>query len=248
MLADTIREHIQGRTEDKRITDVRMGLRYTGVRLEDGNVGVAYTFTEKLPHGCGVLAGGRPIAGKDAHTVIDYLGSGQLLESSLGLATANALINRACDQYQQGDILETITLDKDDRVGMVGFFGPLVSPLREKVRELLIFERVQRGHSTVLPAEQAIDTLPQCDVALITSTSLVNSTMDQLLEAAAGICREVVLLGASTLLLPPVFRPLGVTVLSGVVVTDSAGMLQAISEGGGTRSFREYTSKVNIRL
>jgi uncharacterized protein len=55
---------------------------------------------------------------------------------------------------------------------------------------------------------------------LITSTSIVNHTVDALLQAARG-CREVALLGASTPLTAETFGAVRVTMLSGVVVEGS---------------------------
>jgi hypothetical protein len=130
---------------------------------------------------------------------------------------------------------------------MVGFFGPLVPNIKKRVKELVIFEQKIRITKGVLPAEKAFEELPKCDIAIITSTSLVNGTIDSLIEASQK-CRDIVLLGASTLLLPEVFQPLGVTLLSGVIVTDPSGILQIISEGGGMRFFKNHIQKVNIRI
>jgi uncharacterized protein (DUF4213/DUF364 family) len=130
---------------------------------------------------------------------------------------------------------------------MVGYFGPLVAPLEDRVRELVIFERDSARSNRTLPAEDAIAQLPSCDVAVITSTALINGTLDPLLQAARG-CREVALVGASTPLAPEVFAPLGVTLLSGVTVNDGPGVLQVVSEGGGMGFFGPRVRKVNLRL
>ena len=98
----------------------------------------------------------------------------------------------------------------------------------------------------MLPAEVAYEELPRCDVAIITSTALILGGMDRLLEAAAK-CREIALVGASTPLMPEVFAPLGVTLLSGIIVTDGPGILQIVSEGGGMGFFGQRIRKVNVR-
>jgi len=87
--------------------------------------------------------------------------------------------------------------------------------------------------------------MPRCLV--ITSTSIVNQTIDRLLEAACN-CREVVLLGASTPLVPPAFAGTPVTLLSGVVVLDPGEILRRVSEAGGTRSFKGHVQKLNFPL
>ena len=247
MIADQVREFVLEKGEGKRIADLRIGLGYTSALLNDGKAGVAYTFKESLPDGCSVFTGNRPLAGKSIQQVINYIGSPVLLESSVGIAVTNALINREREGEKEGDVLDILKLDKDDRVGMVGFFGPLVAPLKKRVRELTIFERSIRMSKGFFPAEKAAEELPACDIALITSTSLINGTMDSLIDSARK-CREIVLLGASTVLAPEIFQPLGVTLLSGVIVTDPPTILQIVSEGGGMRFFKNHIKKVNIRL
>jgi uncharacterized protein (DUF4213/DUF364 family) len=58
----------------------------------------------------------------------------------------------------------------------------------------------------------------------------------------------VVLLGASTPLSPASFAGTPVTMLSGVVVTQPAGLLQTVSEGGGMQVFKQDVRKVSMRL
>lgn len=247
MIVDELKNHLAAIADDQKVTDVRIGLGYSAVMLEDGKVGVAYTLRDDAPAGCSVFMGRRPLAGSEARTLLDYLTSSEGVEATVGLAVANALANRAMPDHLSGDTLEHLGLRADDRVGMVGYFGPLVGPLRERARELVIFERNMARSDSVLPAEQAHDLLPGCDVALITSTSLLNGTLDKLLEAAKG-CREVALVGASTPLVPELFGRHGVTLLSGVTVCDGPGILQIVSEGGGMGFFGKRVNKVNVRV
>jgi len=246
-IADTIKNHVRQHCEERRVTDVRMGLGYTGVCLDDGGCGVAFTFKDGLYHGCSVFTGKRPLVGKSSHEIVDYFGSSSLLESTLGLSAINALFNRAEDVQATGDVMNMLDLKPEERVGMVGYFGPLLKPLREKVRELLIFEMDEDRADEVIAAEQAYEELPHCDIAIITSTSLINGTTEGLLDAARN-CREIVLLGASTPLIPAVFKPLGVTLLSGVQVIDIPAILRVLSEGGGMAYFGKAVRKVAIRL
>lgn len=245
MIAEEIRRAIDPAAEGKTVADVRIGLGYTAVALDDGAVGVAYTFRGDGHGGCSVFAGSRPIAGRPAQEVLKYLGSADPLECSVGLAAANACMNRTSPEQSEGDILDLLPVRVQDRVGMVGFFGPLVAPLERQARELLIFERDAARSTRTLPAEQALDLLPGCDIAVITSTALIVGELDRLLEATRT-CREVALVGASTPLIPEVFGPLGVTLLSGVVVVDGPGILQVVSEGGGMGFFGRRVRKVNV--
>lgn len=247
MIADELRTYLVSLAPEQRLYDVRIGLGYTAVMLDDGNVGVAYTFRENAATGCSAFMGLRPLAGRATTEILEYLGSGDPVECAVGLAVANALINRAGPDQREGGILELLPLEPADRVGMVGYFGPLVAPLDKRVRELVIFERNASRSERVLPAEEALEQLPHCDVALITSTALILGDLDRLLEAAAH-CREVALVGASTPLAPEVLGSRGVTLLSGITVSDGPGILQVVSEGGGMGFFGKRIRKVNVRV
>jgi uncharacterized protein (DUF4213/DUF364 family) len=61
-------------------------------------------------------------------------------------------------------------------------------------------------------------------------------------------CREVILLGPSTPLVPPAFVGTPVTRLSGMITRDTEGLLRVIHEGGGTRYFSQYATKWNMPL
>jgi len=247
IIADRIKRYVKDHCRERRVADVRMGLGYTGVLLEDGSCGVAFTFKEGLDHGCSVFSGRRPLAGKSSHELVDYIGSLSLLESALGLSAVNALVNSDRTVQTEGDVMDMLHWTKEDRVGMIGYFGPLIKPLRQQVKELVIFEKDEDREEGVLPAEDAYEELPRCDIAVITSTSLINGTADGLLDAAGG-CREVILLGASTPFIPDVFEPLGVTLLSGIVVLDAPSILRTISEGGGMAYFGKAVKKATLRL
>jgi hypothetical protein len=232
----------QGRT----IADVRIGLGYTAVQLDNGQTGVACTFHKDAGGSCTVFHGMRPLKGKPAAQVLTMLDAEDLIESAVAIATSNALSNTASPQMSSGDILENVTLYPEDRVGMVGYFAPVIPELRTRTARLDIFEKQDRGPGT-LPADAAMDILPLCQVAVITSTSIINNTVDGILEAC-GNCRDVIMLGASTPLLPEVFAHTPVTVLSGIIVTHPENILQIVSEGGGMQLFKKNISKVNCTL
>jgi len=247
MILQQLREYAAGLAHDRTVADVRIGLCYTAVLLDDGSAGVAYTFKECLPPGCDVFQGKRPIAGKTASETLAYLSSPDLLERAVGLATANALINHSHEELVAGDILDVLACGADDRVGMVGYFPPLVPVLKPKVRELLVFEALLKDTPGVYTEDKAPALLPTCTVAIITATTLINNTLSPLLKAC-GNCRAVAIVGATTPLAPEVFKQNGVTLLSGVVVTDSLGILRQVSEGGGMGSFKGHIIKVNLPL
>ncbi len=233
----------QGRT----LAEVRIGLGYTAVQLDNDQTGVACTLHHEVQGNCTVFKGKGPLQGQAASSVLEMFDAPGTVESAVSLATSNALTNRLSPAMHTGDILDNVTLYPDDHVGMVGFFAPLVSRLTSHIAHLDIFEKKAGLGPNILPTEAAPEILPQCQVAVITSTSIINHTIDDLLKACIP-CREVILLGASTPLVPEVFAETPVTVLSGAIVAQPAAMLQIVSEGGGTKLFKDNVHKVNCRV
>lgn len=264
--ADMLRNRLMGDTRDRTIRQAVGGGRFCAVMLDDGRVGVA----NLCPDVCGKpsrhVLDLLPRSGTSAADALATLSSPE--RSAIGLATANALANRLTGEADESygsalwhssgrwrqvsigsDLLDVLELRPDDHVGMVGCFSPMVDRIRQRVRLLSIFERGQRLTPDLLPEDRAAELLPQCSVALITATTLINGTIDELL-AAARDCREVVLLGPSTPLVPEVFDTSSgrVTLLAGVVVTNAEVLLHTVAQGGGTRDFKTSVAKVNVRV
>jgi len=237
------------------VADVVVGRKYTAVRLADGSVGVALTQHPEWSEGC---CGHRdqskaapPEAGAPAATyvghplahLVEHVGSRDPVVAAVALAGVNALVNRAELPLLPGDLLAHLDVRSSDIVGMVGYFGPLVGPLQARSRRLHIFER--REEEGCLEAEQALELLPECDVAVVTAGTISNGTLDDLLVAASS-CREVAMVGASTPMLPGAFLGTPVTWLSGSVVADAQAVLEVVGRGGGRRDFNRFLIKGNL--
>ncbi|MGA1840942.1 MAG: Rossmann-like domain-containing protein [bacterium] len=230
------------------VTDVRIGLGYIAVLLENNQAGLAYTFREDFIEGCSLLHGSLPLAGKKALELLRFLNSDHSIKTAVGLATVNALMNNQKPGMNTGDVIRNIEIRPGDQIGMVGLFTPLIAHLKDKGASLKIFEQnPKRQTDETLPIQYMKDELPKCQVAIITSTSLLNQTIEDLLILTKG-CREVVMLGPSTPLIPEAFKDTPASWLSGVIIVNSNQILRIVSEGGGMRDFHNYIRKVNIRL
>lgn len=229
---------------EQTIADVRIGLGYTAVMLDNGRVGVAYTFHRDIQGGCDVFKGKGSLIGRKAPDLVSLLSSSDKIETALALATVNALINTKNESETTGDVLEQIDFDPNDHVGMVGNFAPILGMLKKKCAKLSIFEKIDFPTGNILPEKEIPHILPDCHVAIISSTTLINGTLDNILGSTSG-CRQVIMLGASTPLLPEAFTATPVTLLSGVVVMDPSKILAIVSQGGGMRAFKHCITKVN---
>ncbi|MBN2126070.1 MAG: DUF364 domain-containing protein [Deltaproteobacteria bacterium] len=246
-IAQRIREELVPLARGTRVKEVRVGLTYTAVMLEDARTGVAFTFPQSVKKGCRLFSSLTPLAGRDTSEVLNLLESGDEIEMAVGIATANALANARNEGVEEGDIMEYLSIQPGDKVGMVGHFAPLLPKLREAAAKVLIFERIRERQGDLLPEQEAFRILPECQIALITATSILNHTLERLLGSVRS-CRQVVVLGATTPLVSSAFEGTPVTLLSGIVVTDPEGILRIVSEGGGMRLFKGHIRKVNLKL
>jgi len=240
-------DRLESNASTRRIVDLRLGLSYAGVCLDNGRTGIAALLPDKTPTGCTVLKEAGTFAGASALRMLKYLVEGKnSLELAMGLAASNALIEPPEDRDEDREATTTFNLKPGEKVAMVGFFSPLVDRIRRTGAQLTIIEKNPR-RLDLLPAEDRRRALKECDVAIITATTLLNHTFEETMDAL-GSPRVAVLMGPSTPLAAEVFPDTPVTQLGGAVVTDSDRVLQIISEGGGTPALRPYLRFVNLML
>ena len=240
-------EYLSPSALGKRIAEIHIGLSYTGVTLDSGEMGVAYTFPGEFYRGCECFRNRESLSDSEALDILKLLESKVQLERTVGLAAANALTDKHSAKFLKGDFLDYVDFRPSDTIGMVGNFAPMVANIRSRVKELLIFEIEHHSSPEILPAEGAFSILPGCDAAIITGTAIINDTIDRLLIHCRH-CRETVILGASTPLAADAFADTPVTLLSGIKVLDKGIVFRAINEGGGLRKFRTGVKKFNLRI
>jgi len=240
-------EQLAPAAKNRRIADLRVGLSYVGVRLDNGATGVAAVLPDTTPRGCTVLKEAGTYAGSEAADALQYIARGEnALHRSIGLATANALMGPPFDQTEDREATTYFNLQPDEKVAMVGLFSPLVERIRATGAILTVIEKNPERLELLSPIDEQ-QALKDCDVAIITATTLLNNTFEQTI-AALGSPRLVALMGPSTPLEPVIFRNTPVTHLGGAVVIDSARVMQIISEGGGTPGLRSSLRFVNMIL
>ncbi len=246
MVIDELCVRLAQRAGNARIDDLRIGLGYTAVCLDTGACGLAYTFRDEAGEGCSVTRLAGSIAGRQAEEVAGWAKELDAVTTAVALATLNALVEPPV-AATESDVATCLRLEPGDVVGMVGYFGPLVEFVTARASKLHIFERRPTANGGVLPDWAAPVLLPECDVVLLSATTIANRTADSLL-ACAKQAREVAVLGPSTPMVPEVFAQRGVTLLSGVQVVDRDRLLRIVSEGGGTRRFGTAVRKLILRL
>ena len=245
-ISSRLYEHLSGRGNNLLVEEVRIGLGYVGVMLEGNRMGLAAVLRHELTPGCSVFDEAGGLTGSKASALLRRLVDGKNpLEKALGLATANAIIHPEATEEEQ-DTIELINLTSTDRVAMIGLFRPLVPRIKETGAALSIIEK---NAALMEVADQKVreKVLKECTVAIITATSILNNTVEEVLNGL-GSPQHVVLLGPSTPLCGEVFKGTPVNHLGGSALLDTGKIIQIISEGGGTPALRPYLRFINILL
>ncbi len=225
---------------------LRIGTVYTGVKLTGGYAGIAATQPSSTSTHCDTLPNAGNFTGTPVPDMLEMALSDNPLYTVVGLSVINALSGRLCEKqglsYSGTDILELI--EPGDTVGMVGHFSPLLPKILKITPNINILEKkdIQDKRVNIIDTSRASDILPDSDVLIITASSLVNDSTEELM-AMKGRAREMVLLGPSTPLLPGPFFDRGFTAVMGTYIHDPQSMLDIVSQAGGTKHIHKKAGK-----
>lgn len=221
-------------TEQVDLRDVRIGPFWTVVWTERG-AGLASTQRDvHTPHGHSLIRWAGDLLDHSAQALAGLLRSESPMETGLGMAAVNALLE--VDEAALTDrnaSQEIIHRGEGKRVVIVGHF-PFIPSVRRAVGHLDVLE-IDPGPGELPPAAAA-RVIPRADVVAITGTSLLNRTFDGLVQ----LCRPdafVLMLGPTTPLSPLLFD-YGVDLIAGTQVIDPVTALTVASQGAIFRQMR----------
>jgi hypothetical protein len=247
VVANRIADHVDRTGGKLAVMEVRIGLGYIAVLLEGKRLGLAALLQADLPTNCTAVREAGGLAGEKASHLLNLLSAGQNpLEKALGLATANAILSVGQPADNQ-DAIGLMNLTPSDRVVMVGLFPPLIPKIQNSGAALTVIERNPARLAPVPPKAQQ-EALKECTVAIITATTLLNGTFENIINALTSLTtpRHVALLGPSTPLYPDAFTDTPVNHLGGAIARDRWKILRVVSEGGGTPAMRPYLDFINL--
>ncbi len=244
VLIHELRNNFSLNLAEIKVTDVRIGLAYTGVLLSTGYGGVACTPLYDVSC-CSRVFFPETLRNQTVDYILELALSENHVEAAVGIATLNAFFH----MLHGLKMISALTSDTDildlikpgDRIAMVGYFGPLVPKILKITEKLTVLEKrkIESAEARTLPSEKAGEILPASDAIILSASTLVNGTFDELL-ALRGSAREVVLLGPSSPLYPEPFFQKGITAVMGTRIYDPFNMLTIVSEAGGTKKLQGH--------
>jgi uncharacterized protein len=193
--------------------------------------GLAATLMSSHPHGHMQVREVGRLHQKSARELAELARSDELMEASIGVAAINSLLDvdeSTARVMNASEVL--VSRGQGKNVALVGHF-PFVSQLRQAVGQLWVIE--QQPMEGEFPPEAAADLIPQADIVAITSSTLINHTLDGLLLLCPPQA-TVMLLGPSTPLSPILFDH-GAAIISGTRVIDEAAVLRTVGQGASFR-------------
>lgn len=247
------------------IERVVVGVFFTGVKLSNGVGGLCATPVKGIPQAvcCPSSALAMPspgkLVGRNAVQMLDDLYRPQDLRRALAIATLNALAETVWQhsgppagwEVRSGDAFDALDIAPHHQVVLVGAFPPYLRELRRRAQPFRVLEldmSTLKAEELLfhVSADQAPRVLAQADIFITTGTTLVNGTLDGLLDwLRPGV--QAVVVGPTATLMPGPFARRGVTVVGGTRVTEPDALLDVLAEGGsGYHFFGRSVERVTL--
>jgi uncharacterized protein (DUF4213/DUF364 family) len=235
------------RAREVKVELLCLGLGYTAVTLSDGGIGLSYTHFEDKKS-CMLLNKHIDYEEQPAIQLLEKIKSDHPVERSMALALVNALNYRDALDYPEDKknkiMFDQFKIGKGTRAAMVGFIGPLVDLLKRKNASVEVLDRSR----DMGQKEDFYTKLGNwADVLLLTSTSILNNTTEEILQNVHPKIKTI-MLGPSTPMVAAAFQHLPVHMLAGTVPIDKENVLKAIRHGMGTPVLQKFSRKSYLSL
>lgn len=248
--------------EPPKVSKVVIGLGYTGVEVSAYDLEPILGLTSTLPSivnsaDCSKIKFAGNLTNKKLFELLEWSYLAPSLEKIIGIATLNAVsqhILRIKNSYSklQGDLLYYLKINQDTSITIIGLMKPFIRKLVKKTRKITLVE-----DTISVPQEfkefnfrTNIDELEKeeifTDILFCTGTSLINNTLEQILNLFRKKARKTIVMGPSVGLLPDILFDYGVSIVGGMEITNSEETLKILQEGGGTKLFKKFGKKYNL--
>ncbi|MEW9492434.1 MAG: DUF364 domain-containing protein [Candidatus Aramenus sulfurataquae] len=213
---------------DTEVRNVTIGIAWICVLSKYCGVALSVPSTvEDSTHDAGIKGFGH-LEEKRVSELAEYLRSWNLLEAGVGLAAINSVIEA---KGVEGNGLDAaLERSKGKKVVMVGKF-PDIGRFKKVAREFIVLELnpfLIDPANNILPSTAAESVIEDADVVIITASTIINKSIDRLLELSRSA--YTVLVGPSTPMLDSMFD-FGIDMLAGTKVNRPQSFIKKISQG-----------------
>jgi uncharacterized protein (DUF4213/DUF364 family) len=213
------------------IKEVIIGEKYLAVLLKNGNMGVCAILKNQV---------------EDDFVKIEKPNLELISHRIFYTAWLNAVVNYKNDFSDQKDIFDLIHFSNYQKIVMIGYFKPVAEKLRNAEIEFSIFD-LYKQDKEIVPLEMQREYVRGADAVILTATSIFNNTFRNIVCNTSPDACDIFVLGPSAVLSKDLMKYRNVKNVFGFIFPkDAENALNVIREGGGTRSFNKFGSKVYI--
>ncbi|MEI8047918.1 MAG: DUF364 domain-containing protein [Bacteroidota bacterium] len=256
-----IKEKYDKRFNEVTLEQVVIGIYFTAVKLSSGYSGLAYTNLDSVDccshnrqKGFGDFTPGN-FKGRRVVDLFSHYDQTCLMKT-IQLAVMNAISAELMAEssykiIENQDPIGLVDLQGKKRVCVVGAFLSYIKKIAETDCILQIVELdetvvPEEYKQYLLPSHLSEKAISNSDIVIITGATLVNNTLDKLLELIS-IKTQVILVGPTSSLIPDVLFARGVNILGATQISDSDKMLEMVAEGAsGFQLFKTCATKICI--
>ncbi len=245
-----------------KVTKVVIGLGYTGVEVtahdHEPFLGLASTLSSVINKtDCSKIDFAGKLTNIHLNELLTWSLEGPSIKKIIGIATLNGVsqhIFRILNPYKkiEGNLLDFIEIDEDTKVNFIGLIKPLIRKVGKITKAITLIE-----DNIPIPAEfehfKSKQTMNQLepedistDILFCTGTTLINDTLEKILEIFKNRTKKIIIIGPSVSMIPDILYNYGVNIVGGMEIIDSKTTLKVLQEGGGTKLFKKYGKKYNL--
>lgn len=246
-IAKWVLEKINELDDELKVVDYCIGVRYSYVTvrgIKGQSMGLAFTPLEDVVY--------QPIARiPNVNSLLELVSSTSILDKVLGVALMNALSNYLlwCLNNTFGvsflynvNLIEKLEEFAKEPIIVIGNMKPLVKALQsENLKVIAVSERNPCYRQGALPDTLIARVIKHANTLIITGATLVNDTIDYILNLAEG--KRVILVGPTAGAHPRAFIDNGIEVVASLSPRDIEKVKEIIKLGGGRWSFTGYCTQ-----
>lgn len=206
------------------------GKRHIGVLLNNNQLGTCATLGNVL------------LAKKEDLLQPDF---DNLSHRALLIAYYNACYNYNYKLIGKSDITDILDFSHYKKVVMIGYFRTLVVKLDALNIPLYVFD-LEDIEERLTDMKLQGTYLTQAEAVIVTATTLLNNTLDRIVEQTNKNC-DIFLLGPTSIMNSHFFKLRNLKYIFGSVFTESEKVLEIIAKGGGIKDISGNMQKKHLK-
>lgn len=229
----------------QKVETVFVGQRFTVMRLDSGDVGLAITPLTQFDSCVGLSKLSGSFTQYNSSELAKFYTSKNSFLKAIGLATINSVLQkelRGRSDFLEGDFLKYLKIEPDDNVATIDYYTTKISLLKKA--NLTVFDDRFAGKRTdfpILPMSSLLEELPKADIVVLPPPFIDKI---QEIRRLASRARELVVVHPTTPPLPEPFFKRGVTMVATMMILDSDSLFRYVMEGAGTTMFKSFCKKI----